>query len=563
MAEIISLQIDAKVGDAINATKSLKQQLKEASDEAQHLAAKYGDTSEQAINAAKKTAVLKEQLSDFKGTVDALNPEAKFRAIGQVAQGIAGGFAAAQGAMALFGTQSAEVEKTLLKVQGALALSEGLNTIMGLGDAFKNLKVVISGAANSFKAYIGWVEGATISENLATVATKALGAAMNALPLVLIGTLVVGLGKIWSDYNDEQEKIAEAEKKRNEEAIKNLEERKKKTSDLTTETEARRIQLIKDAREKEIALENEEFRKIVKNLDDQNVTVEAFRAAAQVEYEIHLKKLADIDDKYNKEAEEKRKNEAKKTKDALDAKKKANETDAVDSITYKNEVNRELVDLDIKAKEESLQAEVDRIAKAKQLREQERQDAIKNRLEISAATVQITQNTLTALSDINSLREQAEIQAAHGNKTKIAAIEKEYFERNKKIQIAQATIATFQSAIQAYQSVVGIPVAGPALAIAAATAATAVGLANIAKIKQTQFNGGTSANISLGTTPSNNSASNGVSFANSPAQQGTILNSQGINQSGIDTNFVKAIVVETDITNTQNKVNKIKNNAVI
>ena len=119
--QVIALQIDAKVGDAVNATKTLK------------------------------TAILKEKLADFKGTVDALNPEAKFKAIGQVAQGIAGGFTAATGAMALFGVKSEDTEKALLKVQGALALSEGLNTIMGLGDAFGNLKVV---AVDAFKAII-------------------------------------------------------------------------------------------------------------------------------------------------------------------------------------------------------------------------------------------------------------------------------------------------------------------------------------------------------------------------------------------------------------------------
>jgi hypothetical protein len=58
-------------------------------------------------------------------------------------QGLAGGFAAAQGAMALFGNSSKEVEQALLKVQGAMALLQGLQAIGQLGDAMSAFAAVI------------------------------------------------------------------------------------------------------------------------------------------------------------------------------------------------------------------------------------------------------------------------------------------------------------------------------------------------------------------------------------------------------------------------------------
>jgi hypothetical protein len=57
--------------------------------------------------------------------------------------------------MALFGVQSDEVQKTLLKVQGALALSQGINDLLELGKGFKNLKLVAIDAFNGIKAAIG------------------------------------------------------------------------------------------------------------------------------------------------------------------------------------------------------------------------------------------------------------------------------------------------------------------------------------------------------------------------------------------------------------------------
>lgn len=124
-------------------TKSLRSQLKEAVQELANLQNKAGASAKEIATAAKRAAELKDRIGDAKATIDAFNPDAKFKAFGQSIAGVAGAFSAAQGALALFGVESENVQKQLLKVQAALALSEGLNSIMGSIDGFKNLALVI------------------------------------------------------------------------------------------------------------------------------------------------------------------------------------------------------------------------------------------------------------------------------------------------------------------------------------------------------------------------------------------------------------------------------------
>ncbi len=57
----------------------------------------------------------------------------------------------------------------------------------------------------------------------------------------------------------------------------------------------------------------------------------------------------------------------------------------------------------------------------------------------------------------------------------------------KSLALAQATVDMWTSASAAYKSMVGIPIAGPGLAVAAAAAAVMASLANISKIQKTEY----------------------------------------------------------------------------
>ena len=136
----LKIQVDTNAGEAVG---SLRSQLKAAQAEVAALSDKFGATSKEAIEAAKRAAELKDKIGDAKALTDAFNPDAKFKALSASLSGVAGGFAAVQGAMGLFGSESKELEKQLLKVQSAMALSQGLQSIGESVDSFKQLGAVI------------------------------------------------------------------------------------------------------------------------------------------------------------------------------------------------------------------------------------------------------------------------------------------------------------------------------------------------------------------------------------------------------------------------------------
>ncbi len=98
-------------GNQDQALGSLKAQLREATAEVTKLSEQFGASSKEAVQAAKRAAELKDQIGDAKSLIDAFNPDAKFKALTASLSGVAGGFAAAQGAIGLFGVESENVEK--------------------------------------------------------------------------------------------------------------------------------------------------------------------------------------------------------------------------------------------------------------------------------------------------------------------------------------------------------------------------------------------------------------------------------------------------------------------
>jgi hypothetical protein len=178
--------------------KSLRTQLKEAQAQVGLMADKFGATSKEAVNAAKRAAELKDRIGDAKALTDAFNPDAKFKAVASSLAGVAGGFSALQGAMALFGNENKDVEKALLKVNAAMALSQGLQAVGESVDSFRQLGAVI-------KSTTAFQELNNAATKTATFVQKAFGVATvetstgfkvlkGAIVATGIGALVVALG---------------------------------------------------------------------------------------------------------------------------------------------------------------------------------------------------------------------------------------------------------------------------------------------------------------------------------------------------------------------------------
>lgn len=168
----IELDIQSNLG-------SLKSQLREAQAEVAALADKFGATSNEAINAAKRAAELKDKIGDAKDLTDAFNPDAKMGAFTKSLGGVLDGLQGVQGAMGLFGVETEGVEKAMLKVQSAMALSQGYKGVMESIDSFKTL--------------ITQVRAFTVVQKISTALQWAWNAALEANPVVAIVTAIVAL----------------------------------------------------------------------------------------------------------------------------------------------------------------------------------------------------------------------------------------------------------------------------------------------------------------------------------------------------------------------------------
>ena len=213
MAEKKVIELEVKTN-----TASLKKQLKEAQNEVNELSAKFGATSEQAINAAKNAAKLKDAIGDAKALTDAFNPDAKFNALSSSIGGVLNGFQAFEGALGLVGVEGEAVQETLLKVQSAMALSQGLQ---GLGEA-----------RDSFR-------------QLGAVASNALKGIRTGLAATGIGLFVVVLGTIvayWDEIKAAVSGVSEEQKKLNANSQANLDIQKSKLTAIDSQENILKLQ---------------------------------------------------------------------------------------------------------------------------------------------------------------------------------------------------------------------------------------------------------------------------------------------------------------------------------
>lgn len=199
-------------------SKSLKAQYKEAVQELQKVSAQYGETSQQAINAAKAAADLKDQIGFSKDLVDSFNPDAKFNALSKSVGGVLDGFQAFEGALGLIGVESKTLQETMVRLQSVMALSQGLQGLMEAKDSFKQL---------------------------GTVATDALKGIRTGLAATGIGLFIVALGTIvayWDDIKAAVSGVSAEQQKLNEESHKNFETSKEQLSTLDAQDNVLKLQ---------------------------------------------------------------------------------------------------------------------------------------------------------------------------------------------------------------------------------------------------------------------------------------------------------------------------------
>lgn len=612
--------------DGSSATKSvgsIKQQLKEANLELLNAQKQFGDYSKEAVNAAKKVAELKDSVQEAAETASLFDPGRKFQAFAGALSAVAGGFSAVQGALGLVGVQSESVEKSLLKVQSALALSQGLSTVADSVKDFQRLAVIIQQVTIFQRAYnLATIAAAAIQRafgvavTTTSVAFKALRAAIISTG---IGALVVAVGFLiekiidWTNRTSEaekaQERLAASTKKINGEidnqiavlsALGNKEEEIYRLRVQRTENE---LNLLRNKLKTQGKLNEEElaeFRKLKTDIEVLNI-----------QENNRTKKLAEEETK-KKEEENKKIVEDRKNRNQaiLDADKELNKQAKATALeVFLNEIEdektREEIRLatqyenDVKdiqqsvasqsAKNEALlalKAKYEQDLKAIQvLRSQEEIDTLTNKLfaEVEAEYNAAEAKKQIAAQELDDITNQllAEIDAeqkASEAKKQIAQAEAEFKKQQlletgnalqnltaivgrdtiagKALGIATALINTFQGASEALKQKSVLPSPFDAIAKAANVGAIiATGLKTVKSITSVKVpsvpgaSGGAAVSVPSvsGTAP--------IVPAAPLVNTRTQLDATTIQQLGSATN--RAYVVESDITNSQERIRRI------
>ena len=541
--EIIGVKVQVDASDVGKSVGSLKKQLREAQNEVTALSEKFGATSKEAINAAKKAAELKDRIGDAKALTDAFNPDAKFKALTASLSGVAGGFAALQGAVGLFGNKAEAVEKTLLKVQSAMALSQGLQAVGESIDSFKQLGAVVkTGVSNAF----GTLRSAIISTGIGAlvVGLGLLIANFETVKKVVLN-FIPGLGKLadfvgnlvtkFTDFvgiTSEADRVLEKLSKTNAKANENIEARVKLlTAQGGKEKEIYALQ--KEANANETNALRERLKLTGKLTEEEAKRFRELKVESAVLDASEKKRIADR----NAEAA---KAEAERQKERDRIKKEREEGQELirrDRELAANLTKTEILGVTSAGKDALIQTQV--VAKG-----------VNNAIVVSATERADAQ---TKLNDYEKKLAQdkfdVQVQLALQSLAIIGGLVDQNSVAGKAIAVTQAIINTYQGASKAIaQGGIFGPVAGAAV--------IAAGLVSVKKIISTKVPS------AKGTGNVADSGGPSMSMASAPITptapiQNTItqLNQQSINQMGSATG--RAYVVESDITNQQEKIIRI------
>lgn len=237
----------------------------------------------------------------------------------------------------------------------------------------------------------------------------------------------------------------------------------------------------------------------------------------------------------------------------------------IEAVTYKY---AELINLatiygqDTVALEQALQDELQAIKKKAEEEEDNRRK--KRQEEILGAIDGLAESNIRALSAVDDVSnfffDKKRKKLQEGSAAELA-IAKKQFEINKKIQIGQAIFQGIQATLAAYSSGSAVPIVGAVTGPIFAAAAAVQAAVQIAKIKSQTFEGSSGGAVSApsASTPNVQSAvpslelfGNSRDF-NNVQDEGSAEATQSIT--------VNAVVSETEVTGTQERVNSLRSNA--
>lgn len=184
MAEEIKKVISVDTKNSSKSIKQLREEVAGLTAELEDLeigSTDYTKKLEELVDVQNKLSVATESMQGK--TVNAVKA---FDSINQVAGGLAGGVSAVSAAFTLFGKDTENLQKTMVKLQAAIAIVQGIGGLKGLGEGIIN-------GVKSFKALSVAMGGAATATGGLSVA---MGVLRSAIISTGIGALVVALGML-------------------------------------------------------------------------------------------------------------------------------------------------------------------------------------------------------------------------------------------------------------------------------------------------------------------------------------------------------------------------------
>ena len=539
----IALEVSLK--DSTSAgTQSAKQRLREMQKELIAMA-EAGQQGTDAFRRLERAAgELKDEIGDVNQRIKNLASDTKRidTFVGAV-QGIAAGFQIAQGAAALFGDENEDLQKAMLKVQGAMALANGVQQVANLLQKESAVMMGINTTATKLYAVVvGTATGAMRAFRIALAATG-IGAIV-----VLIGLAADAMG-LFSSKTKEAANDQKNLKRSLEDTAGTLEfyERKLKANGAT-EADLAKI------RRKALEAEKAELdRKLQEDVARFGVKNDKYQTALRHEIELLDIKIKEESKIINQAAntlsaaEKSRRDKALADRKAEQERTKAIEIEGdYERLELQKQFAKEYEDAIIAGMRKEGQARASNAAKATEIE--------KKKLEDQKIIEQ--QKIQLASSGFATIGELANAFAGESEQS-----QKRAFNINKAAGIAQTIIDTFAAAQGAYKSQMTIPdPSAPVRAAVAAGIAVAQGLARVAAISKTQFS-----STSSTTPPPSGGATSTTPPATFSNPQTTMLGTDGaaMNGQGQGSQPMRAYVVERDIQQTTSRVRRLSEFATL
>ena len=559
----LRVTVDTEVGEL--SVGELKQGVKDLTlelNKAQVGTEKYKQT-------LSKLGEVRGQLKDLKDDIKALDPDAKFRSLTQISAGVASGFQAAQGAVALFGSESEDLARVLVRVQAASALAQGLQGIKGLGDAFRQFGLVLK--ANPIMLIASVIIG---------IGT-ALFALKDKIPLVgkafeLLGNFIHDITEIGKDFTDWIGLTSFAMDEMHQKVIDNA----TKAATALGQRYDREIKYAKAAGKETIEIEKLKQKAILETLKIQ--ASEIYFTAMREKRKLNEGEIAQLEEIKNKmieayvdtnvaaiEANTKRHDDAerKRKKELDDIQSFRDEVETVNKEAHTKRLEAEKIEdddffqryiLDVQEGNDQVNADYtesynERMA---QLEEERRLNEA-----VQAARYQVASDTTAAIKSLGDLLFDHQLQRAQGNIAKQREIQKRAFNFNKAIAVTETVINTVKgisNALATYPYPYNLVIAA---------LAGVLGTAQTAAIASKKFPEGGAADTSVNT-PSSGGGGSAPNIQSPQAQQlSTSSATINQNQQGQFTGFgsggrqqepIKAYVVETELTSTQKTIRSIQ-----